>query len=192
MTDTTEGEELLEGAKAVLASARKRGGGPKSAAGKKTVCQNAVTHGMTSPNPVAGGEDPADWEAFNDGWYKYFQPVGIPEEEIVDFLAITCWRRRRIIRREVAIIDTRREMLTERSESKMFLPFRTRLEAKLDAEGCDVSAGVRLLEVLDTLDSDSALDLESASGAFPCGRCRNSPAGSSRNSPPDSGIDFSR
>jgi hypothetical protein len=35
-------------------------------------------------------------------------------------------------------------------------------------------------------------ELAEAEKLMACGRCRNSPAGSSRNSPPDSGIDFSR
>ncbi len=89
---------------AVDARERKRGG-PRTPEGKKAVAQNAVTHGINSLSPVAGGESPEAWEAFRQGYHQSFAPVGVPEIETVDEMAMVKWRQRRVIRAETADID---------------------------------------------------------------------------------------
>ena len=159
-----KGEPLRE-ATAVLSGTPKRGG-PNTAAGKKAVSQNAITHGITSLSPVAGGEDATEWVEFKKGWHDYFQPIGVPEEEIVDFLAITYWRRRRIIRREVALIDARHEAIDDAVQFNTDSYLETKGEQGLDTAGCDVAAGVALLKVLDTLDAETKLDPEAVRSAL--------------------------
>ena len=89
------------------ASKRAGIGGPKSAEGKLVVSQNAVTHGIHSPDPVAGGESEADWDAFYQGFCETFRPVGVPEEETVREMAMTKWRLRRVIKAETADMNAR-------------------------------------------------------------------------------------
>ena len=66
---------------------------------------NAITYGLNSVNPVAGGESVADWEVFHDGYREALGPCGVPEEEIVRDMAMTKWRLRRVVRAESASID---------------------------------------------------------------------------------------
>ena len=158
-------DEPFQEATAVLPGAPKRGG-PQTEAGKRAVSQNATTHGITSPSPVAGGEDATEWERFKRGWHDYFKPVGVPEEEIVDFLAITSWRRRRIIRREVALMDARYEAMEDGAQSNTLSHGWAMGERELDSTGCDVDTGTELLQILDTLDANTKLDPEAAKSAF--------------------------
>jgi hypothetical protein len=61
-------DQLVDQTTAVSSGSGKRSG-PKTAAGKRAVSQNATTHGITSLSPVAGGEDAAEWEEFKKGWH---------------------------------------------------------------------------------------------------------------------------
>jgi hypothetical protein len=168
----TDKGDLRQKAKEVRVPSARRGG-PKTESGKRAVSQNATTHGITSLSPVAGSEDPTEWAEFKQGWHEYFKPVGVPEEEIVNTLALTAWRRRRIIRREVALIDTRHEAIEEAVASDPRLEIMRYDEMRLDAVGCDVAAGVDFLETLDGLDANDELDPERVNAAlglvFYCG-----------------------
>ena len=53
-------------------------------------------------SPVLPGEDPAEWESFRAGLVADFAPVGTAEAELVHSIASPIWRRRRILRLEVA------------------------------------------------------------------------------------------
>ena len=134
---------------------------------------SAAAPAAMGTSPVAGGEDPTEWKEFKEGWHDYFKPVGVPEEEIVDFLAITSWRRRRIIRREVALMDARYEAMEEGAQSNTLSHRWTMGERALDSVGCDVDTGTELLQILDTLDANTKLDPEAAKSAvgvlFFCG-----------------------
>jgi hypothetical protein len=60
---------------------------------------------VTSPDPTAAGETGDEWQLYLDGFNETFQPVGIPESELVYNLAICLWRKRRIVRAERGSID---------------------------------------------------------------------------------------
>ena len=79
-----------------------RSSGPRSPAGKRRSSANAVVHGLSAASPVLPGEDPAEWEAFRAGVVADFAPVGTAEAELVHSIASPIWRRRRILRLEVA------------------------------------------------------------------------------------------
>lgn len=158
-------DQVLQEPTSTLSRTLKRCG-PNTAAGKNAVSKNAITHGITSLSPVAGGEDAAEWAEFKKSWHDCFKPVGLPEEELVDHLAITAWRRRRVIRREVALIDSRYEAIDEGVQSIAHSYIKTIAEQGLESAGCDVSAGVELLEILDVLDADTQLDPEGANSAL--------------------------
>ncbi len=69
--------------------------GPTTAAGKHTVSQNSLKHGLTGKVHAAlPGED----EAFGqhcEGYLKSYAPVGVPEHELVRNLAENYWRLKR-------------------------------------------------------------------------------------------------
>jgi len=96
---------VRDGQSASVPSPRQGNGGPKTAEGKKKVSHNAVTFGIHSLSPVAGGESEEDWVTFYQGCRETFQPTGTVLEELVLELSMIMWRKRCIIRAESASIN---------------------------------------------------------------------------------------
>lgn len=70
--------------------------GPKTAAGKARASMNAATHGLTAEKVVIPGEVPEDFEVFRQDVYDQFEPVGVLEKQLVERIAFSFWRLRRI------------------------------------------------------------------------------------------------
>ncbi len=102
-----------DGETASVPSPRQGSGGPKTAEGKKKVSQNAVTFGIHSLSPVAGGESEEEWVAFYQGCRETFQPRGMILEELVSELSMIMWRKRRIIRAENASINAQYDAIDD-------------------------------------------------------------------------------
>src|SRR5262245_51684283 len=78
--------------------------GPRTAKGKARSSRNALTHGLTAQEIVIPGEDPAAYRAFEQQLIDDLQPNGSCELDLIERLAATCWRLRRIPRFEAALI----------------------------------------------------------------------------------------
>ena len=76
--------------------ARKRLGGPKTAAGKAIVANNALSHGLNSRLVTLTTEDPAEFEALFQGLVADFRPNGTIETLIVHRIAHLIWKQRRL------------------------------------------------------------------------------------------------
>jgi hypothetical protein len=79
--------------------------GPKTAEGKAASSQNALSHGLTANFTVAGEELQDDFELLLDSYADRYQPADAIEMELVQTLAITRWRLRRIGNLETNLID---------------------------------------------------------------------------------------
>jgi hypothetical protein len=134
----------------------RRGGGPRTAEGKRVVAQNAIKHGLTSASPVAGGESQEDWETHLEGLRKDFAPVGTIEEIKVHELASLLWRKQRAMRYEARLIDARLEAFGS-SASTMIKRPPTDTEEILDKLDCDLVEAISLIECLEQLDDSSPL-----------------------------------
>lgn len=82
----------------------KRSTGPRTTRGKKTVSQNAIKHGVFASEVVITGvdgeEDPEQFKALYSRMWEAWQPVGTNEEMLVEEMAVTQWRRARMLRAE--------------------------------------------------------------------------------------------
>jgi hypothetical protein len=143
----------------------RHGGGPRTAEGKRVVAQNATKHGLTSASPVAGGESQDDWEAHLEGMCEVFKPVGAFEKALVQVLASALWRKQRVMRYEVSLIDARLGTLGS-SASMMIRRPPTIAEEMLDELGCDLVEAIALLEHLDQLDDSTSLQTEEVCNAL--------------------------
>ena len=76
--------------------ARKRSGGPKTAAGKAIVANNALSHGLNSRLVTLATEDPSEFEALFQGLVADFRPNGTIETLIVHRIAHLLWKQRRL------------------------------------------------------------------------------------------------
>lgn len=82
----------------------RKGAGPKTAAGKKSVAKNALKHGFYSKHLLVqhldGAESHEEYVDLYADVFKHYQPVGWLEESWVDKIAAWSWRLRRLIRHE--------------------------------------------------------------------------------------------
>src|SRR4029453_9197111 len=88
--------------------------GPRTAAGKKRVSQNAITHGLFSQtSPVLPFENKREYDALADAMVRDLRPVGILQREIVTQITQLCWKLRRIPAIETAILETQMGQMQE-------------------------------------------------------------------------------
>src|SRR5436190_11013256 len=93
--------------------------GPRSAAGKSISSRNAVTHGLRcapagTVSPVLPGEDEQQYRTLRDQLASELHSLGAMQREIVEQLAQTIWRLRRIPGIEQAVMERafKSEMIT--------------------------------------------------------------------------------
>jgi hypothetical protein len=83
--------------------------GPRTRQGKERSKHNARTHGIFTNVVVLESESQAEFDALLNGLRKDFQPVGTLENGLVEILADTWWRRRRLLIAERAEIEANRQ-----------------------------------------------------------------------------------
>lgn len=70
--------------------------GPRTGAGKKRSSLNALSHGLTAQTAVLPSEDPAAFEQHCRQFFDEHQPATATETHLVQELADTSWRLKRI------------------------------------------------------------------------------------------------
>ena len=85
----------------------KKSTGPRTDQGKQRCSQNAVKHGLRSKHPVIPGEDPIEYQHKLDQLRNDIRPLNALEDDLVEQIADTSWRLKRLSRIEAAI-DRRR------------------------------------------------------------------------------------
>jgi len=84
---------------------KKRGGGPRTEAGKAVVRRNAMKHGVLAQTPViALVEREEDWERLRQGVFEFFELEGPLLESLGDRAAMLIWRLYRTARFETEAI----------------------------------------------------------------------------------------
>jgi len=79
--------------------------GPRTDLGKERSKLNAVKHGIFSGVLLMGSESSNEFEGLLAGLRETLQPVGAVEELLVDLLAVSYWRCRRLLIAERAEIE---------------------------------------------------------------------------------------
>jgi len=75
--------------------------GPRSEAGKERAAMNAVKHGLRAQTIVLPHENADDWEALRRATQQQYRPCGLVEKELVERIAVSLWRLRRVALYEV-------------------------------------------------------------------------------------------
>ena len=83
--------------------------GPKSKNGQAVACQNATQHGLFSSQLLLEGEDPAEFQELLANLETTLRPVGAVELRLVERVAVTMWRQRRLVRAETATLRLARQ-----------------------------------------------------------------------------------
>jgi hypothetical protein len=84
----------------------KRKTDPRTALGKARSKMNAVKHGLSAKAIVLEGEDPRQFEALRAGLEGDFEPETVVERELVEQLAGSFWRLRRVPCLEAQILQS--------------------------------------------------------------------------------------
>jgi len=79
--------------------------GPTSIAGKLKVSGNRITHGILSNKLLLAGETQEDYQALLDDLQQQLRPVGSLKLSLVEKIALTLWRQRRLVHAETAAIE---------------------------------------------------------------------------------------
>ncbi len=83
--------------------------GPKTKNGKAVACLNATQHGLLSARLLLDDEDPAEFQRLSADLESTFKPVGAVELALVERIAITMWRQRRLVTAESATLRLHRQ-----------------------------------------------------------------------------------
>ncbi|OQK17256.1 hypothetical protein AU255_05020 [Methyloprofundus sedimenti] len=79
--------------------------GPVTEEGKKTVANNALKHGLFSKQLILKNENETDYQLLHNGLQCELKPVGTLEQSLVERIAVTLWRQRRLVNSETAHIN---------------------------------------------------------------------------------------
>ncbi len=82
----------------------KHSSGPKSIEGKQKVSSNRITHGILSTKLLLDGESPEDYQSLLDNLQNQLRPAGTLELALVERIAVSLWRQRRLVSAETASI----------------------------------------------------------------------------------------
>jgi hypothetical protein len=86
----------------------KKSTGPVTLQGKQTVSNNALKHGLFSKTLILTDEDPDEYKILLDQLLQELHPIGLLEQTLVERIALTLWRQRRLVRAETANIESNR------------------------------------------------------------------------------------
>jgi hypothetical protein len=116
--ENTEPLDLVPTTDSHILKKSKRGGGPRTAAGKKRSAKNAVRHGIFSQEPVVGDERLEDWEEHLEGLRASLRPASHYEECLVFEMAMNRWQRQRVNRATTEVVAGQIELasMTSREE----------------------------------------------------------------------------
>src|SRR5215472_16955762 len=78
--------------------------GPRTEAGKRRSSLNALTHGLTAESAVLPSEDRAAYDHYKQALLDEYQPKTPTETDLVNDLAGTGWRLKRIPLLEAALL----------------------------------------------------------------------------------------
>jgi hypothetical protein len=86
-----------------------RSTGPVTFAGKAASSRNATRHGLLSAKLFLDDEDPAEFQNLLGELWRSLNPVGSMEVILVERIAVTVWRQRRLIGAETASLSLARQ-----------------------------------------------------------------------------------
>ena len=87
----------------------RRSTGPVTAEGKAIASRNATRHGLLSGRLFLDEEDPAQFQELVRNFASSLKPVGALEETLVERIAVTVWRQRRLVQAETATLNLARQ-----------------------------------------------------------------------------------
>ena len=79
--------------------------GPVTAEGKAKSSRNAMKHGLNSRLVVLENEDPEEFAKLRAGYFQSWRPTTAAQAQLVEELAATSWRQKRVTQLETELFD---------------------------------------------------------------------------------------
>jgi hypothetical protein len=109
--------------------------GPRTTIGKERSRGNATQHGLSAKVVLLEGESYSKLNSHLKGYRNYFNPVGIPEEDLVQDLALSKWQSRRMIRAMKAEIELEKKYDSRAADRyRQYREEAAIIEASVDAQ----------------------------------------------------------
>jgi hypothetical protein len=102
----------------------------------EAVRYNAMTHGILSRHTVLSHENHADYESLLQSLMDEHQPAGATEQHLIEDLASTIWRKRRVLQAEGARIN--KGLKESLRNAKTIIPAAAPFEWGFSGEGTDI------------------------------------------------------
>lgn len=83
--------------------------GPVTILGKEVASRNATRHGLLSAKLFLEDEDPTEFQMLTQELVASLKPAGTAEHVLVERIAVTIWRQRRLVQAETAMITLSRQ-----------------------------------------------------------------------------------
>lgn len=106
--------------------------GPTSLEGKATVASNAQTHGLFTKRLVLEDEDPAEFQILVEQLTRDLRPIGMLEQAMVERIATSLWRQKRLIRAESASLELHQQPHKMTNEISLEFPHYLRNDLTTD------------------------------------------------------------
>lgn len=133
-------------------------------AGKAKVAQNAITHGLFSKQLVLQDENPLEYQLLLDQLQQELSPVGILEQSLVERVAISLWKQKRLLKAEMAKLNLERQTqkLVHAVNNELNLSLSSRAITEQDLikiEIEDIAHCEAILREYETLDLSESFDV---------------------------------
>jgi hypothetical protein len=127
------------------------GKGPRTLLGKRRSSQNSLKHGIFSKAVVLKNESQAEFDSVVNGLREHYHPVGTLEVILVEKLAATSWRQRRLLLAEAAEIQIDIESIESNEEVATLerrIELLRELKACIKVNGLNQEADKQLLSLI--------------------------------------------
>jgi uncharacterized protein YjcR len=142
-------------------------------AGKAKVSQNAITHGLFSKQVLLADENPLEYQLLLEQLQQELLPVGILEQSLVERVAISLWKQKRLVRAETARLNLERQTqkLVNAVNSELNLSFSSRAISEQDLtneiDETQLEHCVAVLREYETLNLSESFDVAQIEARLP-------------------------
>jgi hypothetical protein len=141
-------------------------------AGKAKVSQNALTHGLFSKQLILAEENPLEYQLLLEQLQQELSPIGILEQSLVERVAISLWKQKRLMKAETARLnlELQAQKLVSAINSELNLSYCLRAISEQDlteTNNANVERYGNILQELETLDLSKSFDVAEIEACFP-------------------------
>lgn len=140
--------------------------------GKAIVSQNAISHGLFAKNLILKDENPLEYQLLFEQLQQELSPVGILEQSLVERVAISLWKQKRLLKAETARLnlELQTQKLVDAINSELNWSYSSRAIRESDLTEVDeaqIAHCEAILREFDRIDESEAFDAAKIAAQLP-------------------------